>query len=861
MQIEKYTDRLKTLIQSAQTLAMRSGHQQFTPLHVLKALLDDEDRLAANLIDASGATAAQVVQAVDVELAKLPKVEGSGAGQVYMAPETARLFDQAEQLAEKAGDAFVTVEYMLLALALSKGTAADILKRAGVTAQNLNKAIADIRQGRKAESATAEGNYEALKKYTRDFTEEARQGKLDPVIGRDEEIRRTVQVLSRRTKNNPVLIGEPGVGKTAIVEGLAQRIVNGDVPDTLKDRRLLSLDLGALLAGAKYRGEFEERLKAVLSEVAAAGDVILFIDELHTLVGAGKAEGAMDASNMLKPALARGELHCIGATTLDEFRKNIEKDAALARRFQPVFVGEPTVEETISILRGLKEKYELHHGVRITDGAIVAAATLSNRYITNRFLPDKAIDLIDEAASRLRMEIESKPEEIDELDRRIIQLKIEREALKKETDQASKDRLKTLEQELANLEQRSAELTAKWKAERDKLEEVKRLQAQLDQSRNELEIAQRRGDLQRAGELLYSVIPQLERRLADASKVSGQMLKQEVTAEEVAEVVSRWTGIPVARMMEGEREKLLHMEDKLRERVVGQDHAIAVIADAVRRARAGLQDPNRPIGSFLFLGPTGVGKTELCKALATFLFDDEQAMVRIDMSEYMERHAVARLIGAPPGYVGYEEGGSLTEAVRRRPYQVILFDEVEKAHNDVFNILLQVLDDGRLTDGQGHTVDFRNTIIVLTSNLGSEYLAALLEGQPVEAARDQVMDVVRRSFRPEFLNRLDEIILFNRLGRNEMKRIVDIQLRHLQRLLADRKITLDIDEQAKIWLGNTGYDPVYGARPLRRVIQRELQNPLATMLLSGAIKDGDTVKVTVRDGRLVINGNTFAQAA
>jgi ATP-dependent Clp protease ATP-binding subunit ClpB len=861
MQIEKYTDRLKTLIQSAQTLAMRSGHQQFTPLHVLKALLDDEDRLAANLIDASGATAAQVVQAVDVELAKLPKVEGSGAGQIYMAPETARLFDQAEQLAEKAGDAFVTVEYMLLALALSKGSAADILKRAGVTAQNLNKAIADIRQGRKAESATAEGNYEALKKYTRDFTEEARQGKLDPVIGRDEEIRRTVQVLSRRTKNNPVLIGEPGVGKTAIVEGLAQRIVNGDVPDTLKDRRLLSLDLGALLAGAKYRGEFEERLKAVLQEVSAAGDVILFIDELHTLVGAGKAEGAMDASNMLKPALARGELHCIGATTLDEFRKNIEKDAALARRFQPVFVGEPTVEETISILRGLKEKYELHHGVRITDGAIVAAATLSNRYITNRFLPDKAIDLIDEAASRLRMEIESKPEEIDELDRRIIQLKIEREALKKETDQASKDRLKTLEQELANLEQHSAELTAKWRAEKDKLEEVKRLQTQLDQSRNELEIAQRRGDLQRAGELLYSVIPQLERRLADASKASSQMLKQEVTAEEVAEVVSRWTGIPVARMMEGEREKLLHMEDKLRERVVGQDHAIAVIADAVRRARAGLQDPNRPIGSFLFLGPTGVGKTELCKALATFLFDDEQAMVRIDMSEYMERHAVARLIGAPPGYVGYEEGGSLTEAVRRRPYQVILFDEVEKAHHDVFNILLQVLDDGRLTDGQGHTVDFRNTITVLTSNLGSEYLAALLEGQPAEAARDQVMEVVRRSFRPEFLNRLDEIILFNRLGRNEMKRIVDIQLRHLQHLLEDRKITLDIDEQAKIWLGNTGYDPVYGARPLKRVIQRELQNPLATMLLSGAIKDGDTVKVTVRDGRLVINGNTFAQAA
>ncbi|MDB5601200.1 MAG: clpB [Xanthobacteraceae bacterium] len=861
MQIEKYTDRLKSLIQSAQTLALRSGHQQFTPLHVLKALLDDEDRLAANLIDASGAAAALVAQAVDRELAKLPKVEGGGAGQIYMAPETARLFDQAEQLAEKAGDSFVTVEYMLLALALASGPAADVLKQSGVTAQNLNKAIADIRQGRKAETASAEGSYEALKKYTRDFTEEARQGKLDPVIGRDEEIRRTIQVLSRRTKNNPVLIGEPGVGKTAIAEGLAQRIVNGDVPETLKDRRLLSLDLGALLAGAKYRGDFEERLKAVLEELKAAGDVILFIDELHTLVGAGKAEGSMDASNMLKPALARGELHCVGATTLDEYRKNIEKDAALARRFQPVFVGEPTVEETISILRGLKEKYELHHGVRITDSAIVVAATLSNRYITDRFLPDKAIDLIDEAASRLRMEVESKPEEIDELDRRIIQLKIEREALKQETDQASKDRLKNLEQELANLEQRSAELTAKWKAEKEKLDEVKRVQEQLDQARSELEIAQRRGDLQRAGELLYSVIPQLERRLADAAKVGSQMLKQEVTAEDVAAVVSRWTGIPLDRMMEGEREKLLHIEEKLRERVVGQDHAITAIAEAVRRARAGLQDPNRPIGSFLFLGPTGVGKTELCKALAGFLFDDEHAMVRVDMSEYMERHAVARLIGAPPGYVGYEEGGSLTEAVRRRPYQVILFDEVEKAHNDVFNILLQVLDDGRLTDGQGHTVDFRNTIIVLTSNLGSEYLAALLEGQPAEAARDQVMEVVRRSFRPEFLNRLDEIILFNRLGRTEMRRIVDIQLKHLQHLLEDRKITLEIDEQAKTWLGNTGYDPVYGARPLKRVIQKELQNPLARMLLSSALKDGDTVQVSVQDGRIAINGNKLAAAA
>jgi ATP-dependent Clp protease ATP-binding subunit ClpB len=862
MQIEKYTDRLKTLVQAAQSLALRNGHQQLTPLHVLKVLLDDEERLAANLIEATGSPAAPVVQAVDRELAKLPKIEGAGAGQIYLAPETARLFDQAEQLSQKAGDQFVTVEYMLLALALASGTsAADILKKAGVTAQKLNKAIADLRKGRTADTATAEQGYDALKKYTRDFTEEARQNKLDPVIGRDEEIRRTIQVLSRRTKNNPVLIGEAGVGKTAIVEGLAQRIIKGDVPETLKNRRLLSLDLGALLAGAKYRGEFEERLKAVLQEVSAAGDVILFIDEMHTLVGAGKAEGAMDASNMLKPALARGELHCIGATTLDEYRKNIEKDAALARRFQPVFVDEPTVEETISILRGLKEKYEIHHGVRITDRAIVAAATLSHRYITDRHLPDKAIDLIDEAASRLRMAIDSKPEEIDELDRRIIQLKIEREALKKETDPGARERLKNVEKEIAELEQRSAGLTAQWQAEKEKLTSVQRLKEQLEQARAELETAQRQGNLTRAGELLYSVIPDLDRKLAEASKAGSQMLKQEVTAQEIAEVVSRWTGIPVDRMLEGEREKLLQMEDKLRERVVGQDEAVRVVADAVRRARAGLQDPNRPIGSFLFLGPTGVGKTELCKALAEFLFDDEHAMIRVDMSEYMEKHSVARLIGAPPGYVGYDEGGTLTEAVRRRPYQVILFDEVEKAHSDVFNILLQVLDDGRLTDGQGHTVDFRNTIIVLTSNLGSEYLAALLEGQPAEAARDQVMEVVRRSFRPEFLNRLDEIILFNRLGRNEMKRIVDIQLKHLQKLLENRKIALKIDDTAKSWLANTGYDPVYGARPLKRVIQRHLQNPLATMLLSGAIKDGDTVKVSVRDGQLVINGNKLAQAA
>src|ERR1700730_1931640 len=861
MEMEKYTDRAKGFLQSAQNLALRRGQKRLTPEDLLKILLEDHEGLCANLIRAAGGDTQAALTAVDGELERLPRVEGSGAGQVYMSPDLARVFEQPEQLAQRAGDNFVTVERLLLALAAAAGTGA---AKAGAAArgkpQSLNRAIEEVRKGRKADSASAEEGYDALKKYTRDLTEAAREGKLDPVIGRDEEIRRTIQVLSRRTKNNPVLIGEPGVGKTAIVEGLAQRIVNGDVPDTLKDRRLLSLDLGALLAGAKYRGEFEERLKAVLQEVSAAGDVILFIDELHTLVGAGKAEGAMDASNMLKPALARGELHCIGATTLDEYRKNIEKDAALARRFQPVFVDEPTVEETISILRGLKEKYEVHHGVRITDSAIVAAATLSNRYITDRHLPDKAIDLIDEAASRLRMEIDSKPEEIDEVDRKVIQLKIEREALKKETDAASKERLAKVEQEISDLERRSAELTARWRAEKEKLGTVQRLKEQLDAARGELETAQRRGDLQRAGELLYSVIPALEKQLAQ-TPAQGQMLKQEVTTEEVAEVVSRWTGIPVDRMLEGEREKLLHMDEKLRERVVGQDRAIHAVANAVRRARAGLQDPNRPIGSFLFLGPTGVGKTELCKALAEFLFDDEHAMIRVDMSEYMEKHSVARLIGAPPGYVGYEEGGTLTEAVRRRPYQVILFDEIEKAHNDVFNILLQVLDDGRLTDGQGHTVDFRNTIIALTSNLGSEYLAALMEGQPAEAAREEVMEVVRRSFRPEFLNRLDEIILFNRLGRNEMKRIVDIQLKHLQKLLDDRNIVLDVDEKAKACLANTGYDPVYGARPVKRVIQRQLQNPLAKMLLSGAIVDGETVRVTVQDGQIAINGSKLAQAA
>ena len=862
MQIDTYTDHLKGSIQAAQSLAQRNGHQRLTPLHLLKALLNDEDGLAKQLVQAAGGRPDALATALDRDLAKLPSVEGGGAGQIFMAPETARLFDRAEERARGAGDSFVTVEYLLLALAEAPDRPGELLREAGVTPTALDGAIAELRKGRKADSASAEDGYDALRKYTRDFTEDARQGKLDPVIGRDEEIRRTVEVLSRRTKNNPVLIGEPGVGKTAIVEGLAQRMVNGDVPDTLKGRRLLSLDLGALLAGAKYRGEFEERLKAVLQEVTASGDVILFIDELHTLVGAGKAEGAMDASNMLKPALARGELHCIGATTLDEYRKNIEKDAALARRFQPVFVGEPSVAETISILRGLKEKYELHHGVRITDSAIVAASTLSHRYIADRFLPDKAIDLVDEAASRLRIAAESKPRELDEIDRRVIQLKIEREALKKETDPGARERLTKVEDELGTLETKQAELTAQWQAEKAKLGEMKQLKERAEQARIELEQVERRGDLTRAGELLYAVIPQLEQRLAQAMQAGqGRLIKQEVTADDIAAVVSRWTGIPVTRMLEGERDKLIAMESKLTQRVVGQEPAVVAVSDAVRRARAGLQDPGRPIGSFLFLGPTGVGKTELCKALAEFLFDDERAMLRIDMSEFMEKHAVSRLVGAPPGYVGYEEGGVLTEAVRRRPYQVILFDEVEKAHPDVFNILLQVLDDGRLTDGQGNTVDFRNTIIVLTSNLGAEFLAALMEGQPAEAAREQVMEVVRRAFRPEFLNRLDEIILFNRLGRSDMRRIVDIQLEGLEGRLAERKIALHIEDPAKDWLANAGYDPVYGARPLKRVIQRHLQNPLAKMLLTGVIKDGSTVPVLVLNGQITVNGSTLAQAA
>jgi ATP-dependent Clp protease ATP-binding subunit ClpB len=853
MNIEKYSERVRGFIQSAQTSALSRNNQQFTPEHILKVLIDDEEGLAASLIERAGGRARDAKLGVEAAIEALPKVEG-GNGQLYMAQPLAKVFSTAEDLAKKAGDSFVTVERLLQALAMEKSAkTSDILAKAGVTAQALNAAINDIRKGRTADSASAEQAYDALKKYARDLTADARSGKLDPVIGRDDEIRRTIQVLSRRTKNNPVLIGEPGVGKTAIAEGLALRIVNGDVPESLKDKKLMALDMGALIAGAKYRGEFEERLKAVLNEVTSAnGDIILFIDEMHTLVGAGKADGAMDASNLLKPALARGELHCVGATTLDEYRKHVEKDPALARRFQPVFVEEPTVEDTISILRGLKEKYEQHHKVRISDSALVSAATLSNRYITDRFLPDKAIDLVDEASARLRMQVDSKPEALDEIDRRIMQLKIEREALKLEKDDASKDRLHRIEKDLASLEEESTELTAKWQSEKQKLGLAADLKKQLDDMRNELAIAQRKGDFARAGELAYGKIPEVEKKLKDAEAQDGKvgMVEETVTPDHVAHIVSRWTGIPVDKMLEGERDKLLRMEDEIGVRVVGQGEAVQAVSKAVRRARAGLQDPNRPIGSFMFLGPTGVGKTELTKALADFLFDDETALVRIDMSEYMEKHSVARLIGAPPGYVGYEEGGALTEAVRRRPYQVVLFDEIEKAHPDVFNVLLQVLDDGRLTDGQGRTVDFRNTLIIMTSNLGAEYLVNLADGEDVDKVRDEVMSVVKASFRPEFLNRVDEVILFHRLRRQDMGRIVEIQLKRLEKLLADRKIRLELDQDAIDWLAAKGYDPAYGARPLKRVIQKELQDPLAERILLGDVRDNSTVTITAGSDRL-----------
>jgi len=859
MDLSKFTERSRGFIQAAQTIATRDNHQRLTPEHILKALLDDDQGLAANLIAASGGDLGRVTDALALALGKMPKVSGDAA-QVYLDNATTKVLDEAAALAKTAGDSFVPVERILMALCMVKSGAKTALEAGKVTAQGLDAAINDVRKGRTADTASAEDGYDALKKYSLDLTARAEEGKIDPIIGRDEEIRRAMQVLSRRTKNNPVLIGEPGVGKTAIAEGLALRIVDGDVPESLRNKRLLSLDMGALIAGAKYRGEFEERLKAVLTEVTeAAGEVILFIDEMHTLVGAGKADGAMDASNLLKPALARGELHCVGATTLDEYRKYVEKDAALARRFQPVMVLEPTVEDTVSILRGIKEKYELHHGVRISDSALVAAATLSHRYITDRFLPDKAIDLMDEAASRLRMEVDSKPEELDALDRQILQLQIEEQALTLEDDQASKDRLETLQRDLADLQDRSAEMTAQWQAERDKLAGARDIKEKLDRARADLDIAKREGNLAKAGELSYGVIPQLEKDLEAAeSREEGVMVEEAVRPDQIASVVERWTGIPAGKMLEGERDKLLRMEDQLHARVIGQDSAVKAVANAVRRARAGLNDENRPLGSFLFLGPTGVGKTELTKAVAEFLFDDDNAMVRIDMSEFMEKHAVARLIGAPPGYVGYEEGGVLTEAVRRRPYQVVLFDEVEKAHPDVFNVLLQVLDDGVLTDGQGRTVDFKQTLIILTSNLGAQALSQLPDGGDMAQAKRDVMDAVRAHFRPEFLNRLDETIIFDRLARDDMTGIVDIQLARLLKRLAGRKIALELDAGAKTWLADEGYDPVFGARPLKRVIQRALQDPLAEMLLAGDVRDGDTITVSAGTDGLIIGDRVAA---
>ncbi|MEM7521101.1 MAG: ATP-dependent chaperone ClpB [Pseudomonadota bacterium] len=862
MDLSKFTERSRGFIQAAQTIAAREDHQKLSPEHILQALLDDDQGLASNLITAAGGDAARVRDTLALSLGKFPKVTGDGA-QVYLDNATAKVLGEAEAIAKKAGDSFVPVERILMALCMVKSGAKDALETGKVTAQALNAAINDVRKGRTADTASAEDGYEALKKYSTDLTARAQEGRIDPIIGRDEEIRRAMQVLSRRTKNNPVLIGEPGVGKTAIAEGLALRIVNGDVPESLRNKRLLALDMGALIAGAKYRGEFEERLKAVLTEVTeAAGEIVLFIDEMHTLVGAGKADGAMDASNLLKPALARGELHCVGATTLDEYRKHVEKDAALARRFQPVLVNEPTVEDSVSILRGIKEKYELHHGVRISDSALVAAATLSHRYITDRFLPDKAIDLMDEAASRLRMEVDSKPEELDALDRQILQMQIEEEALKLEDDAASKDRLETLQKELADLKDRSAEMTATWQAERDKLSAARDIKEQLDRARADLDIAKREGNLAKAGELSYGVIPQLEKELEMAeSREDGMMVEEAVRPDQIASVVERWTGIPAGKMLEGERDKLLRMEEQLHDRVIGQNAAVKAVANAVRRARAGLNDENRPLGSFLFLGPTGVGKTELTKAVAEFLFDDDSAMVRIDMSEFMEKHSVARLIGAPPGYVGYDEGGVLTEAVRRRPYQVVLFDEVEKAHPDVFNVLLQVLDDGVLTDGQGRTVDFKQTLIVLTSNLGAQALSQLPEGGDMGAARRDVMDAVRAHFRPEFLNRLDETIIFDRLSRPDMTGIVDIQLARLMKRLAGRKITLELDNAAKTWLGDEGYDPVFGARPLKRVIQRALQDPLAEMLLAGDVRDGDKIRVAAGADGLIIGDRVAATNA